>query len=176
MTPGEPLTFDALAEQLGIQERALRQALTKRLGAMVRDGQLLLNRANEYCLIDRLQLVVGTVSGHRDGFGFLAPDAGGDDLFLPYREMRMLMHGDRAAARVTGRDERGRAEGSIVDVLERRTKQVAGRFSLEAGVGFLVPDNRRISHRIVDSAAAGRPRAPWRPCGRGDHRAAEPQS
>ena len=145
----QPLTFDALVERLGIQERALRQALTKRLGAMVRDGQLLLNRADEYCLIDRLHLVVGTVSGHRDGFGFLAPDAGGDDLFLPYREMRLLMHGDRAAARVTGRDERGRPEGSIVDVLERRTKQVAGRFSLEAGVGFLVPDNRRISHRIV---------------------------
>jgi len=146
---GQPLSFDALVEKLGILERGLRQALTKRLGAMVRDGQLLLNRADEYCLIDRLQLVVGTVSGHRDGFGFLAPDAGGDDLFLPYREMRMLMHGDRAAARVTGRDERGRPEGSIVDVLERRTKQVAGRFSLEAGVGFLVPDNRRISHRIV---------------------------
>jgi ribonuclease R len=145
----QPLGFDALADVLGIHDRALRQALAKRLAAMVRDGQLLLNRADEYCLIDRLQLVVGTVSGHRDGFGFLSPDADGDDLFLPYREMRMLMHGDRAAARVTGRDERGRPEGAIVEVLERRTKQVAGRFSLEAGVGFVVPDNRRISHRIV---------------------------
>ncbi len=145
----QPLGFAALAERLGIHDRALSQALTKRLGAMVRDGQLLLNRTDEYCLLDRLQLVVGTVSGHRDGFGFLVPDAGGDDLFLPYREMRLVMHGDRAAARVTGRDERGRPEGSIVEVLERRTKQVAGRFSLEAGVGFLVPDNRRISHRIV---------------------------
>ncbi|MFZ2507932.1 MAG: ribonuclease R [Steroidobacteraceae bacterium] len=145
----QPLTLVALAERLAIQDPALRQALSKRLGAMVREGQLLLNRANEYCLIDRLQLVVGTVSGHRDGFGFLVPDAGGDDLFLPYREMRVLMHGDRAAARVAGRDERGRQEGSIVEVLERRTTQVAGRFSLEAGVGFLVPDNRRISHRIV---------------------------
>ena len=145
----QPLKMDALVERLGIHERGLKQALEKRLGAMVRDGQLLLNRADEYCLIDRLQLVVGTVSGHRDGFGFLVPDAGGDDLFLPYREMRLVMHGDRVAARVTGRDERGRSEGSIVEVLERRTTQVAGRFSLEAGVGFLVPDNRRISHRIV---------------------------
>jgi ribonuclease R len=116
---------------------------------MVRDGQLLLNRADEYCLIDRLPVVVGTVSGHKDGFGFLVPADGGDDLFLPYREMRMLMHGDRAAARVTGRDERGRAEGAVVEVLERRTKQVAGRFSLEGGIGFVVPDNRRISQRVV---------------------------
>jgi ribonuclease R len=146
---GTPLSFDALADRLGVREPGPRQAISKRLAAMVRDGQLLLNRADEYCLIDRLPVVVGTVSGHKDGFGFLVPADGGDDLFLPYREMRMLMHGDRAAARVTGRDERGRAEGAVVEVLERRTKQVAGRFSLEGGIGFVAPDNRRISQRVV---------------------------
>ena len=144
-----PLSFDAIAATLAIRDPGERQALEKRLGAMARDGELLVNRANEYCLVDRLPLVVGTVSGHRDGFGFLVPDEDGDDLFLPYREMRMLFHGDRAAARVTGRDERGRAEGAIVEVLERRTHQVAGRFTLEGGVGFVTPDNRRISQRVV---------------------------
>ena len=144
----EPLAFDALAMRLGASP-AERAALEKRLEAMVRDGQLLKNRAGQFCLVDRLALVVGTVSGHRDGFGFLAPDAGGDDLFLPYREMRMLFPGDRIAARVTGRNERGRPEGAVVEVLDRRTRQVAGRFTLEAGVGFVVPDNRRISQRVV---------------------------
>ncbi len=145
----KPLGFGALAAALGIKDAAVREALTKRLGAMARDGQLLVNRASEYCLIERLPFVVGTVSGHRDGFGFLVPDDGGDDLFLPYREMRMLFHGDRAAGRVTGRDQRGRPEGTIVEVLERRTRQVAGRFSLEGGVGFVTPDNRRVSQRVV---------------------------
>ncbi|MGQ0428787.1 MAG: ribonuclease R [Gammaproteobacteria bacterium] len=144
----EPLALPALAGRLGLRDEE-RDALVKRLEAMVRDGQLLQNRAGQYCLVERLALIVGTVSGHRDGFGFLAPDGGGDDLFLPYREMRMLMHGDRVAARVTGRDPRGRPEGTVIEVLERRTRQVAGRFSLEAGVGFVVPDNRRISQRIV---------------------------
>ena len=152
-----PLGFDALARLLGIGDGAERDALGKRLGAMAREGELLVNRADEYCLIDRLPLVVGSVSGHRDGFGFLVPDDGGDDLFLPYREMRMLFHGDRAAARVTGRDERGRPEGAIVEVLERRTKQVAGRFALEGGVGFVTPDNRRISQRVVIPREAAGP-------------------
>jgi len=154
----KPLGFDALAALVGIGDPADRQALAKRLGAMARDGELLVNRANEYCLIERLPVVVGTVSGHRDGFGFLVPDEGGDDdLFLPYREMRMLFHGDRAAARVTGRDERGRPEGAIVEVLERRTFQVAGRFSFEGGVGFVTPDNRRISQRVVVPREASGP-------------------
>ena len=145
----KPLGFEALAALLGIRDPGEREALSKRLGAMARDGELLVNRANDYCLVDRLSVVVGTASGHRDGFGFLVPDEDGDDLFLPYREMRMLFHGDRAAARVTGRDERGRPEGAIVEVLERRTRQVAGRFTLEGGVGFVTPDNRRISQRVV---------------------------
>ena len=151
---GAPVGFDALCATLGVRERRVREALTKRLGAMARDGQLLVNRADEYLLVDRLPLVVGTVSGHRDGFGFLVPEDGGDDLFLSFRQMRALMHGDRAAVRVTGRDARGRREGSLVEVLERRTREVAGRFWFEAGVGFVEPDNSRISHRVVIPAQA----------------------
>jgi ribonuclease R len=149
-----PLDFDGLCDQLGIRDRALRQALGKRLGAMVRDAQLLLNRAQEYCLLERLPLVVGTVSSHKDGFGFLLPEDGSDDVFLPYRQMRQVMHGDRVAVRVTGTDARGRKEGSLVEVLERRTREVAGRFTFEADVGFVDPDNRRITHRIVIPARA----------------------
>jgi ribonuclease R len=149
-----PLDFDALCARMGVRDRQVKQALSKRLGAMVRDGQLLLNRAEEYCLLDRLPLVVGTVSGHRDGFGFLLPEDGGEDVFLPFRQMRQLMHGDRAAVRVTGTDARGRREGAVVEVLERRTLEVAGRFLFESGVGFVEPDNRRIQHRIVIPARA----------------------
>jgi ribonuclease R len=151
---GQPLAFNALCAELGVRAPAVRSALTKRLGAMLRDGQLLCNRADEYCLLERLPLVVGTVTGHKDGFGFLRPETGGDDVFLPFRQMRQVMHGDRIAVRTTGIDSRGRKEGVLVEVLERRTRQVAGKYWSESGVGFIVPDNRRISQRIVIPASA----------------------
>jgi ribonuclease R len=146
---GAPMTAEALAEQLRLRDKGLRAALDKRLGAMVRDGQLLRNRRDEYLLLDRVAIRAGQVTGHRDGFGFFVPDDGSDDAFLPPSEMRAVMHGDRVAVRVVGADARGRREGAIVEVLERRNRQVAGRFRLERDVGVVVPDNRRIGHRVV---------------------------
>jgi ribonuclease R len=145
---GEPVSFERLLHELGLTEAVDVEALNRRLGAMVRDGQLVQNRRGEYCLVKRLPLVAGTVIGHRDGFGFLKPDEGGDDIFLPPRQMSELMHGDRAMVRVQGVDHRGRAEGSLVDVLERNTTELAGRYVEERGVSFVVPDNARIAHTV----------------------------
>ncbi|HXQ63501.1 MAG TPA: ribonuclease R [Steroidobacteraceae bacterium] len=146
---GTPLTAAGFSSALRLRDKGLRAALDKRLAAMVRDGQLLRNRRDEYLLPGRIAVVSGQVMGHRDGFGFLVPDDGSDDLFLPPGQMRGVMHGDRVAVRVVGVDARNRKEAAVVEVLERRTRQVAGRFHLERGVGFVVPDNRRISQRVV---------------------------
>jgi ribonuclease R len=104
-----------------------------------------------------MDLVRGRVIAHRDGFGFLVPDDAGDDLFLSPREMRALMHGDRAVARVTEIDRQGRRQGALVEVLERNTHRVVGRYRRDSGVGFVTPDNRRLHHDImVPDSATGR--------------------
>lgn len=144
-----PLLFDQLARGLGLSDTVDIEALSRRLGAMLRDGQLVQNRRGEYCLVKRLALIAGTVIGHRDGFGFLKPDEGKEDVFLPPRQMRSLIHGDRAMVRVQGLDARGRPEGSLVDVLERNTHELAGRFVEEHGISFVIPDNPRIAHRVL---------------------------
>lgn len=145
----KPLRFQRLADDLHLRHTDEIEALSRRLGAMLRDGQLVQNRRDEYCLVKRLPLVAGTVIGHRDGFGFLKPDEGGDDVFLSPRQMRTLMHGDRVLVRVQSRDARGRMEGSLVDVLERNTHEVAGRYVEEHGVSFVQPDNSRIAHTVL---------------------------
>ncbi|MCP5057846.1 MAG: ribonuclease R [bacterium] len=157
---GVPMPFDDLAEAFALDRRE-RKALGVRLKAMVRDGQLIQNRREGYCLVDRIALVTGIVSAHRDGFGYVVPDQdGADDVFLSPRAMRELMHGDRVAVRIRGHDRRGRPEGSLVEVLERNTSSVVGKYRLKRGVGFVVPENPRMLHRIVvpaDAAGSARP-------------------
>jgi len=144
-----PMAADALAQRLDLAAPDRFEALNKRLAAMLRDGQLLLNRRGEFAVAERLNLIAGTVIANPDGFGFLRPDAGGgDDLFLPPFEMRKAMHGDRVLASVTGMDRRGRREGAIVEVLERRLNRLIGRFEIESGISYVVPDDRRIQRNV----------------------------
>ena len=145
-----PMDADALAQKLALTAPDRFDALSKRLGAMLRDGQLLQNRRGGYAPAERMDLIAGSVIANPDGFGFLRPDkGGGDDLFLPPFEMRKAMHGDRVLASVTGVDRRGRREGAIVEVLERRITRLIGRYTLEAGISYVVPDDRRIQRNVL---------------------------
>jgi len=145
----KPLTRNQLATALNIQDEDQEEALRRRLRAMERDGQILYNRRGGYGLVSKMNLVRGRVIGHADGFGFLVPDDGGDDLFLTAREMHACLHGDRVVARISGVDRRGRREGAIVEVLEHANHTVAGRYYYDKGVGFVVADNKRINQDIL---------------------------
>jgi ribonuclease R len=146
---GMPLRMNELADQLKLTDEDDLEALRRRLNAMERDGQLVRNRRSAFCLVNSKDLIVGRVIGHPDGFGFLKPDEGGEDLFLSPRQMRALLHGDRAVVRVAGVDHRGRTEGALVEVLERANQRVVGRLYIEGAIGFLVPDNKRLHQDII---------------------------
>ena len=146
---GKPLTWQKLAAILDLHEEPDIEALQRRLNAMERDGQVIRNRRDGYGLVDKMDLVRGYVSAHPDGYGFLIPDDSSDDLFLSARQMRAVIHLDRVVARVSGIDRRGRREGAIVEILQRNTHSVVGRYFKESGIGFVIPDNKRITHDIA---------------------------
>jgi ribonuclease R len=138
-----------LAEILGLNTEESEEALRRRLNAMERDGQLVRNRRGAFCLVNERDLIAGRIIAHPDGFGFLHPDQGGKDLFLSPRQMRAVLHDDRAVVRVVGVDDRGRKEGALVEVLERAHQNIVGRLHLEMGLGFVQPDNKRIHQEVV---------------------------
>ncbi|MEO6172249.1 MAG: ribonuclease R, partial [Arenimonas sp.] len=131
--PG-PMTAEEIAHKLKLTAPDRFEALSRRLNAMQRDGQVLVNRRGGYAVAEQLDLIAGSVIAHPDGFGFLKPEKGGDDLFLPPAEMRKCLHGDRVLASVAGVDYRGRREAAIVEVLEHRLTRIVGRYSERAGI------------------------------------------
>ncbi|HED36303.1 MAG TPA: ribonuclease R [Gammaproteobacteria bacterium] len=143
------MSHEHLLDRLEMTTPDQREALRRRLNAMVRDGQLIRNRRDGYVPVNEEDLISGRVIAHADGFGFLVPDDGGDDLFLHGRQMRTLLHGDRAVCQVSGIDRRGRREGAVINVIERANDRIVGRLFIESGICFVVADNKRITQDIM---------------------------
>lgn len=149
---GVPLSVEQLYLLLDISDHE-REVFNRRLNAMEREGQIIRNRKGALCITDKLDLIAGVVQGHPDGFGFLIPDdktkTNGEDLFLSAKEMSQVMHGDRAMVRMSGLDRRGRPEGKIVEVLERRTQKLVGRVIQSSGVTIVAAEDKRVNQDIL---------------------------
>ena len=143
------LTAEQLAGVLGLYDDERQFALQRRLGAMIRDGQLSADRRGAYKPLDETECVKGYVQGHPDGFGFLIPSDKSPDILLTSKQMRLVFHGDIALVRVVGFDHKGRPEGRIVRVIEHKTEHLVGRYCEEDGMAFVLPDNPRITQEIV---------------------------
>ena len=156
-----PLKTESLAILLDIAEHEM-PFFERRLTAMARDGQILINRRGMVCAAEKLALVKCRVEAHKDGFGFavpLTPDGQGD-FVLPARQMRGLMHGDTVTVRPAGTDRRGRREGQVLDVIERAQKPVVGRLMIERGIAMLSPEDSRLPDSILlepDSVGKAKP-------------------
>ena len=144
-----PLMPAELAERLKVSTEEM-PGFDRRLAAMERDGQLMPNRKGVLLLANKLDFIAGRVVGHRDGYGFLIrDDRSGPDIWLAPKEMLKVLHGDRVLVKPTGTDYRGKPEGTIVEVTERRTKRLVGRLLSERGVFVVVPEDQRIKHDIL---------------------------
>ncbi len=144
-----PLTHEELCLDFSIQDERACEAIRRRLIAMERDGQLVKNRDHAYGALNKMNLIKGRVIGHPEGFGFVTHANGGGDLYLSSRQMRRVLDGDEVLVRAAGIDKRGRQEGSIVEVIEHRTKTLVGRFFMENSIQFVRPDNPKITHDIM---------------------------
>ncbi len=148
-----PATPRELLSELRIP-REERVAFKRNLRNLVNDGALIQIKGNRYGLPDRMDLVVGKLDGHSSGIGFVAPERPIEglkkDIVVPAHNLKEALHGDRVVVRIERYREDGRAEGRIVQVLERGTSTVVGRYEVDAsGLGFVAPFDKRLTADIV---------------------------
>ncbi len=127
-----------------------RRTFQRHLTSLVDEGALVLVRGRHYGLADRMDLVVGRLEGHPSGFGFVTPERPLEgvrrDIFVAAPNLHEALHGDRVVVRVERYRDDGRAEGQIVQVLQRGNETIVGRYEEDgSGLGYVVPFDRRVT-------------------------------
>jgi len=145
---GVPLSILRLTELLEIADDE-SEAFNKRIRAMERQGQIMRNRKDDFCISEKLNLIAGRIQGHADGFGFLIPDQEGDDIFLSSREMMQVLHNDRVMVQTIGQDRKGRPEGKVIEILERKNETLVGRVVQGQGVTIVAAEDKRINQDFL---------------------------
>lgn len=145
----KPANLDNIANVLHLHDEEQKIALHRRLRAMERDGQVVFTRRKCYALPEKLDMIKGKVIAHRDGFGFLRVDDSKEDYFLPPDQMRRVLHGDTVLVQPLAEKYKGKQEVRIVRILEPRNHLIVGRYFIEHGTGFVVPDDSRLNFDIL---------------------------
>ena len=144
-----PLSLREIQDTLDLSAGE-RKALGKALKDLVKEGSLVQLKGGRFALPKKVNLVVGRLSVHRDGYGFVLPaDGGRDDLFIPARHIRPAMHGDLVVARLENSIRSGRPEGRVIRVEQRAHRLLVGRYRVEHGVGFVLPADSRIQDALL---------------------------
>jgi len=149
-----PLSLREIQETLDLSAGE-RKDLGRTLKGLVKEGSLVQLKGGRFALPKKVNLVVGRLSVHRDGYGFVSPaDGGRDDLFIPARHIRPAMHGDLVVARQEHSIRSGRPEGRVIRVEQRAHRLVVGRYRVEHGVGFVLPADPRLHDALLVSPGA----------------------
>jgi ribonuclease R len=129
-----------------------RVSFKRQLKHLVSAGDLIQIRGNRYGLADKMDLVVGRLQTHPNGFGFVVPERpaeAGGDVFIAPTNLKDAVHGDRVVVRIEHRRDDARVEGRIVKILERGNATLVGRYEADQqGFGFAVPFDRRVLHDV----------------------------
>lgn len=144
----KPISLYEIASALNISKEDIRM-FEDALEDMETDGDLIRIKSNLYGLPEKMGLVVGKLQGHQKGYGFVIPENGESDVFIPIANMYGAMHGDKVIAKVL-REENGgkRREGEIERILQRANKNIIGTYEDSRNFGFVVADDKRIHQDI----------------------------
>lgn len=147
----ESLGLRELLARAGV-DRGNRNRFKDLLDEMVREGAVIRLTGNHYALAAGSGTVTGTLSTHRDGYGFVSPEEGGADIFIPARYLRETMHGDQVEVAVTPSPDGGKREGRVVRVVNRARSRVVGRLRVAGNAAMVIPDEQRLVNEIVIAA------------------------
>jgi ribonuclease R len=154
---GEPMAYRQMLKALGVARGQERDRLDQLLDDLLEAGEIVKLPGRVYTIASNEGGLRGKLSVHRDGYGFVAPEDGSGDLFVPARYLRDFMNGDLVEAQVVSVRRDGKKEGRVTALIQRGVTQVVGRFEAIGKGGRVIPDDDRLGRDlfVAPSGVAG---------------------
>ncbi|UNC90796.1 ribonuclease R [Candidatus Contubernalis alkaliaceticus] len=144
----KPLNLEELVTLMNTEKKDIKK-FTRLLKDMEENGEIVKTRFNRYGVPERMNLVVGYLQAHPQGYGFILPEQKDQrDVFVSPNEINGAMHGDRVICRLLKKSDDKRPEGEIIRILDRANKTLVGTYESSQNYGFVVPDEHRIIQDI----------------------------
>lgn len=146
-----PMTVDEMAQSLGLEKQD-RKELRTVVDSLLKEGSLLKIKKEKIVLPERYGVYVGRIDVNKRGFGFVFRGEGKGDIFVPEMALKTAMNGDKVQVKLL-RENAGtrRAEGEIIEVLERKNNKIIGVYEQTKAFGFVSPEDQKLQHDIFIS-------------------------
>lgn len=116
---------------------------------LIAEGKIIETKRGKLSAPKALQMATGTFLSHAKGFGFVTPEEGGNDIFIPASETNGATQKDKVLYKVIQKSSDGKkAEGTIIKVLERANSRIVGLFEQVKGYGFVIADDKKFAKDI----------------------------
>jgi len=160
-SPDTAFTMRQIFRRLGIVDKKGREHVTELLEALAKENKLLLIDGDKYQLNLRVQIITGRVDMANSKYAYIVSEDTEEDVRIFTEHLKYAMDGDTVKVEVLPTVQGGRAEGVVIEVLERSREEIVGTVELSKNFGFVVPDFKKlyfdvfIGERNLNGANAG---------------------
>lgn len=140
--------YKQIAAALNVRGEEGRRVLIKVLDKLRDDDVLLETSRGRYRLNDRGLMLDGRFERRSNGKNFFVPDDDGNNIYIPERNSKHAMNGDRVRVQLLAKRKRAETEGTVVEILEHTQSRFVGVLQVQKHYAFLVMDSKYLSNDI----------------------------
>ncbi len=143
----KPSTIKEIAKILKVSEKD--KGFINFVNTLKLTGKLVEIKNNKFGLSQKMNMLSGILDMNSKGFGFVIPDDGSEDIYIPMHNLSTAFDKDRVLVKIINFQKKGKREGKIVSILERKTNKVIGTLIDYKNIYYVVPDDDKIIKNIL---------------------------
>lgn len=143
--PGQAFSIKQVINKTGIRDLKSKEMAFNVVMDMADEDQIIKIKKNTFRSKAEAKSITGRVDHVNKRFAYVVSEESEEDIWVKTEDLATAIDGDTVAVQMKAGARHGRrAEGKVVQVLERRKNELVGRIEIMPRYAFVVPDNRKI--------------------------------